>query len=32
VLSYGLGGALGTFMIYYFEKEIRPKLSLSKES
>ena len=32
VLSYGLGGALGTFLIYYYEKEIKPKLSLLTES
>jgi glycopeptide antibiotics resistance protein len=32
VLSYSLGGALGTFLIYYFEREIKPKLSLSTEN
>jgi len=26
-ISYALGGALGTFLIFYFEREIRPKLS-----
>lgn len=32
VLSYSLGGALGTFLIYYFEREIKPKISLLTEN
>jgi len=32
VLSYGLGGALGTFLIYYFEKEIQPLRVLREEN
>jgi glycopeptide antibiotics resistance protein len=32
VLSYGLGGALGTFLIYYFEREIMPILSLNRKN
>ena len=31
VLSYGLGGALGTFLIYYFEIEIKPILSSTQK-
>ena len=31
VLSYGLGGALGTFLIYYFEREIKPILSSTQK-
>lgn len=28
-ISYALGGALGTFLIFYFEREILPKLSMA---
>lgn len=31
VLSYGLGGALGTFLIFYFEREIKPVLSSTQK-
>lgn len=27
ILSYGLGGAVGTFFIYYYEREIQPALA-----
>ena len=30
VISYTLGGALGTFLIFYFEREIQPKLSAAE--
>jgi len=28
VLAYGLGGALGTFLLYYYEQEVRPMLTV----
>ena len=29
-MSFALGGALGTFLVFYFEREIRPKLTLGE--
>ncbi len=28
VLAYGMGGALGTFLVYYYEREVRPVLTV----
>lgn len=30
-ISFALGGGLGTFLVFYFEREIRPKLSLAEK-
>ena len=31
VVTYGLGGTIGTFLIYYYERQIQPLLGINRD-